>query len=325
MENKVIDVDYREVVDLNKLTTEQLADQANTIYMQAEAVAAVSMRLVAEAGKRLIVLKERIGHGSWEAWVEENLEFSKSKAEKMMKLAKKMGDENSLFSKAETFTDIGISKVWALLAAPEEVAAEVIADPEIESKTVRELKAEIQRIKRENEMLGQNSAAANELRDKAFKQASRIRELEKQLENVVPTDDLEKSLEDTKKKLEDTREKLRKEKAAAKALAEGASETAKKKAEEIAGEKIKEEAEKLKEKIEQVRKEEEQKRAKLEEDLEKARKMADSALMEFKLKVDILQNDFAGCLELIRAAGPDTAEKWAKAMRVVLQKMGEQI
>ena len=143
-----IDVAYQTEVSIESKTTEQLTAEVNVRYRQAESLAAMSATMLADAGRRLIEIKGRIPHGQFEDWCSENLEFSKSKAEKMMKLAERMDDENSLFSKTETFTDIGISRVWALLAAPEEVAAEIVETHDVSDMTVRELKEEIQALKR---------------------------------------------------------------------------------------------------------------------------------------------------------------------------------
>ena len=321
-ENKIIDVEYREVTDLEELSTETLAEQANTIYKQAEAVAAVSLQLVAEAGKRLNVIKERIGHGNWEAWAGKNLEFSKSKAEKMMKLAKKTEDTKSLFSKTETFTDIGISKVWALLSAPEEVAAEVVENPETESMTVRELKEEIQRIKKENETLEQEKAALHEMRSKVWEQASRIKELEAEIENAEPSENLERQLQDLKEKHDKTKAELREYKKTVKEQAEQArtraEEEAKKKAEAETKKKIEEQAE-------QIRREEAVKRETLENEIAKLTKMSDPAVMEFKIRADALQEEFAACRKAIQSAGEERQEKMKTALKVVLRRMEDQI
>ena len=118
----IIDVEYREITELEEKSTELLTAEANSLYSQAEAVANVSMGLLIQAGERLVAIKQRIDHGGWEDWCSENLAFSKSKAERMMRLAKKAREEGSIFSNPSTLTDIGISKVWALLSAPEEVA-----------------------------------------------------------------------------------------------------------------------------------------------------------------------------------------------------------
>lgn len=67
-----------------------------------------------------------------------------------MSLAKRCEEENSLFSKTQTFADLSISKVFALLAAPEEVAVEVVENNDISEMTVRELKEEIADLKSQN-------------------------------------------------------------------------------------------------------------------------------------------------------------------------------
>lgn len=324
MEN-IVDATYREVVDLTALSTDELAQQANTIYQQAESVAAVSLQLVAEAGKRLIVIKERIGHGGWEEWMEKNLTFSGRKANRMMKLAEKMEDEGSLFANPTTLSDIGISKVWALLSAPEEVAAEVISDADAESMTVKELKAEIERIKQENEALGEDKRTLMELRGKVFSQASRISELEEQIAQTESTEELEQKLEAAKRNLQNTKEKLTAEKEKVKAAVERAKADAKRDAEKAAEEAIKAEAGKTEGIVKQVREEEAEKRAELEAENLKLKKMADPVMTEFKVKVDVLQQSFAACLSPIASADEEMSEKMKKALKVVLGRMEGQL
>ena len=147
--NNIIDVAYQTEVAIEAKSTEQLTLETNTYYRQAEQLAGMSAAMLAEAGRRLIEVKNRIPHGEFTDWCEKNLDFSYRKAARMMQLAKKMEDENSLFSKMPTLATIEISRVWELLAAPEEVAAEVIETHDVTDMTVRELKEEIARIKEE--------------------------------------------------------------------------------------------------------------------------------------------------------------------------------
>lgn len=170
-----IDVAYRTEVNLENKSTEQLAAEVNVRYHQAEGLANMSAMMLADAGRRLIEIKGRIPHGQFESWCADNLEFSKSKAEKMMKLAERVDDESSLFSKTETFTDIGISRVWALLAAPEEVAAEVIETHDVSDMTVRELKEEIAKLKNEKAAVeGNNDSLRKELHSTQSKLAEAV-------------------------------------------------------------------------------------------------------------------------------------------------------
>ena len=88
-----IDVTYQTEVSIENKSTEQLTAEVNVRYRQAESLAGMSLRMLADAGMRLTEIKSRIPHGQFEGWCAENLEFSKSKAEKMMKLAEKMARE----------------------------------------------------------------------------------------------------------------------------------------------------------------------------------------------------------------------------------------
>lgn len=120
----IVETEYKEITSIQDRETKQLTIEVNTIYQQMEAIGNIGLQLAAEAGERLIEIKGRLAHGEFESWCKDNLTFSKRKAENMMRWSQKCKDENSIFSKTQTFTDLGISKVWALLAAPEDVAAE---------------------------------------------------------------------------------------------------------------------------------------------------------------------------------------------------------
>lgn len=146
-----IDVAYQTEIAIENKSTEQLTAEVNVKYRQAEMLARQSWILLADAGRRLIEIKSRIPHGQFLDWCEKNLEFSHSKAARIMKLASEIDGENGLLTKLETYPTIGISTVLALLEAPEEVAAEVIEENDIESMTVRELKAELARVREEKE------------------------------------------------------------------------------------------------------------------------------------------------------------------------------
>lgn len=151
--DQIIDVEYEVVDGIENKSIEELAKETNQLYAQAEAVANVSLMYMAKAGARLEVIKQRLPHGEFENWCKNNLSFSKSKAEKMMKLNQKLSDKNSFLAKTESITDIGITKVWALLSAPDDIAEEVINNPESADMSTREFKEEIRKLKQEKEDL----------------------------------------------------------------------------------------------------------------------------------------------------------------------------
>ena len=144
--NEIIDVEYKEIIPLEEKSTEELKTEVNMLFSKMDVIANVGLMFMIETGQRLNILKARLGHGNWEPWAKENLNFSLRKANYMMKFASKVEDENSIFSKSANFADIGISKVWALLSAPEEVAEEVVNNPELPDMTVKELEEEIHKL-----------------------------------------------------------------------------------------------------------------------------------------------------------------------------------
>ena len=94
---EIIDVEYKALGELESKETEELCREVNLYWNQMEALGRLGMEFAARAGERLLIIKGRLRHGEWEEWCKNNLSFSKSKAEKMMKLANKIGDENSIF------------------------------------------------------------------------------------------------------------------------------------------------------------------------------------------------------------------------------------
>lgn len=216
--NEIIDVEFKELRDIEDKTTEELAQEANTLWQQMEVIGNIGIMMAIQAGQRLQVIKSRLQHGEWEKWCENNLAFSKSKAEKMLKLAKKASDENSVFSKTETFTDLGISRVWALLSAPEEVAEKIVEDPENKDLTVRELKDKIQALTDEVEAsktkADKESEKAGKLRTELKAVKDQVKNLEGLLQNAesektTADEELSKELEKLKEEKDALAEKLR--------------------------------------------------------------------------------------------------------------------
>ena len=224
--NEIIDVEFRELRNIEDKTTEELAQEANTLWQQMEVIGNIGLMMAVQAGQRLQVIKSRLQHGEWEKWCENNLQFSKSKAEKMLKLAKKASDENSIFSKTETFTDLGISRVWALLSTPEEVAKEIVEDPESKDMTVRELQDRIRALtdeaKASKAKADEESGKAGKLKTELKTAKDQVKALERQLESAesektAADDELTKELEKLREEKNALAEKLhRAEESAAK-------------------------------------------------------------------------------------------------------------
>jgi len=330
----IVETEYKEITSIQDRETEQLTIEVNTIYQQMEAIGNIGLQLAAEAGERLIEIKGRLAHGEFESWCKDNLTFSKRKAENMMRWSQKCKDENSIFSKTQTFTDLGISKVWALLAAPEDVAEEVIKEG-ASDMSVRELQDEISRLKSEKKTAQEHARASEEeqanleeeieILKRQLEEARRESERKAEEENSQSTPEAEEEIEKLKKKLEvaeanlqKTKEKLKTEKnnsekkieeAISKAKAEAQKEAEKKASESFADiTKKYEESQNVINKLQTALANSENK-----------------ALAIFKVKSDLLQESFNSCLASIEDVAAEDQEKGDKMKAALRQIMSNQI
>jgi len=340
--NTAIDVPFQTEISIENKTTEQLTAEANTLYHQAERLAGMSAMMLAETGRRLLEVKNRIPHGEFGKWCEENLEFSYRKAARTMQLAEKMDDENSLFSKMPTLANIGISRVWALLAAPEEVAAEVVENNDVESMKVRELQDELSRVKAEKEAAERKADTLDRNNDDIRKElASMQRKLsetvseeefaEMQAAAQAQKEDLAKELNEAKAeaadiqaKLDKAKEDLKKQKAKQKVLEAAKDEEVRKGIEEAKADiekRAKEEgaadaAAALAKNAEDI--------GILQAEIEKLEadkaKLSNTSLMEFKVYVDQLQDVYWKINEVIT---DEEDEQLQEKLRGALQKVIE--
>lgn len=320
MEN-IIDVEYREITDIEAKSNEELCQEVNLYWNQMEALGRLGLEFAARAGKRLLLIKSRLHHGEWEDWCKDNLNFSKSKAEKMMKLSLKIDDENSLIFKSVNFTDIGISKVWALLSAPEEVAEEVLEKEEISDMTVRELKEELKKTKEE---LESETEEMKSLREETKCLKAQLQEVKALPENPEPADSEE--IERLKTELRKAEDKLTKEKEKQK-RSKASIDAERDKAVKEAVEKTKEEtaAELEKKHVEENKKLAESNRQAAEE-IERLKRNQGESVITFKVQTKNLQTDFAGCIGAIdRTSDENQAERMKDALRRLMEELIETI
>lgn len=330
----IVETEYKEITSIQDRETEQLTIEVNTIYQQMEAIGNIGLQLAAEAGERLIEIKGRLAHGEFESWCKDNLTFSKRKAENMMRWSQKCKDENSIFSKTQTFTDLGISKVWALLAAPEEVAEEVLKEG-ASDMSVRELQEEISRLKLEKEKVEGLARATEEeqanleeeieILKRQLEEARRESERKAEEENSQSTSEAEEEIEQLKKKLEaaetnlqKTKEKLKTEKNSSDKKIEEAISKAKAEAQKEAEAKTNKSLEDLKKKYE----ESQSVINKLQTALANSE---NKALAIFKVKSDLLQESFNSCLASIEDVAAEDQEKGDKMKAALRQIMSNQI
>lgn len=111
-----------------------------------------------EIGRLLLEAKALVPHGEWGAWLAANVDFSESKAQSLMRRYKEFGDGQidmiTGTSDLDFFSFLSDSQMDALLALPKPERREFVEEhrEELESgdMSVRDMKAEIARLKKEN-------------------------------------------------------------------------------------------------------------------------------------------------------------------------------
>ena len=143
--SNIVEADYRVVPER---TLPVIASEI--LYIESQ-VAKTALDGAIRIGIKLKEAKEKVDHGQWEDWCSENLNYSKSKAEKMMTIATEYGDDNSPYAKTYMCTDLSISKALRLLQVPESEVESFAEKNDIQDMTVKELEDKIKALKQEKE------------------------------------------------------------------------------------------------------------------------------------------------------------------------------
>lgn len=327
---EIVNAEYREIEDLDEKSTEELTTKTNTLYQQMQLIGAMGIQVAAEAGRCLTIIKERVGHGNWEDWCKMNLQFSERKARRMMKLASEMENPASVFANRTTLSDIEISKVYALLAAPEEVQKAVLDDPKMEKMNVREFQDEIKRLKaelaaeraKEQEDTSMAALAAAEQKiEELTTEVKILQEGKSQAEWEREVQELQKKIEAKTQKAKEAARKMRDAKASAAAEAEKAAAAAVEKAKEDAKTEAKAEVEKETAKLSA---DYAAARAEIEKLEKKLANSSSAEIAEFKVKADQLQQDFRSCKKCadeMFKKDPEQGAKMRAALKAVMQML----
>lgn len=109
-----------------------------------------------QLGKLLTEAKAMVGHGGWKQYLEEEVSYSQSTANNFMRMYEAYGEFGP---NSQTFGNLGASKALELLALPEGQREEFAESHDVESMSVRELKAQIAAEKRRGDNLVTESQA----------------------------------------------------------------------------------------------------------------------------------------------------------------------
>lgn len=316
--SNIVEADYRVVPER---TLPVIASEI--LYIESQ-VAKTALDGAIQIGIKLKEAKEKVDHGQWEDWCSENLNYSKSKAEKMMKIATEYGDENSPYAKTYMCTDLSISKALRLLQVPESEVESFAEKNDIQDMTVKELEDKIKALKQEKEdqsvemekeILGLQEQMEQK-NDEAERLARELAALKSQTADPDEITKLEEKLQKTKIRENELKEKLKAEKEARNQEIQ--------KALEKEGDKLKAEAETAAAKqIESTRRDNESMAQQIKELEAKIDNVSNESLMLFKLKVDQLQKVYQEC-QKAAVETPDPDKTKAALLQIVKALVGRE-
>ena len=130
-----------------------------------------------EVGRRLTEAKAKLPHGSWGEYLKNEVDYSPSQAQNLMRVFREYGsDQQSLFggeAKSQTFGRLTFSQALSLLKVPDEDEREkFVLENDVEHMSVRELN---EALKARDEAQEKAAAAEDEAR-KLRQEAERLQE-----------------------------------------------------------------------------------------------------------------------------------------------------
>lgn len=287
---QIINADYQVV---QERTLPVIASEIKIIEQQ---TAKTVLENGVQIGIRLQEAKEQVGHGNFEEWCKENLNYTSRTARKFMQLATEYGDENGLISNRNISSDLSISKALTLLKVPEDDREEFVEEHDVDIMTVKELEDAVREAKEEAEQ------ANAQLKAREDSEADLMSQLEKE----------KKSAESAKEKLKKEKEKREEEIASAVA----------KEREEIR-EQAKKEAGAALSEAEKARDDLADENAALKRRLDNS---GNESIVKFKILVDQLQDIFdqAGQCILVEP-DQERSDKMNAALKQVIEKFKEEL
>lgn len=332
---------------LDEMRCDEIVIEINTIRRQS-----MSQMLYAsvEIGRLLCEAKDKLPHGMWGEWLEDNFAYSQSSANNLMKLYRNYGESDQIdmfFSdgeKMDIFGNLTPSQAIALLGIPERDRVEYVQTHDMESTSVRDIENEIRARKAAEKRADDAEALAQEYKssiETAESEAAEARRI---------VDDIKKQYKEKEKRLAEELEtakaapalnlKEEKRKLKEKMTADFEKKLAaeKKVLEDKLGESEKQSGE-LAERLEQAKAEAtreleaeyNQKMLFLEQRAQKAEsKLAhagNSTVQKFAVHFELFQNEYntlKSLLSDLRIEGDDNTDKLSNALYQIIYAMKEE-
>lgn len=303
---------------------EEIACEINVIKAN---VLRTALQGAIDVGRLLCEAKEVVAHGEWGMWLEENVSYSTTTANDLMRLYREYNDDQiKLFGRSneELYGKLSISQALALLALPAPAREEFVETHDMEEISVRELKEEVAGLKEALQKAEVMAQAAEVMQDNSLRLMSEAEEREKAAK--ANAEQMAAKLEKAEKKANDALVKAQREAAKAKADADAARqklEEAKRENEQL---QIKLDEKPEPEVVEKIVEQLPADYEMLKEDnarMEKQLMLSDKVVSEIGLLIEDLQRVYAGiCDRLEEVKSPDVREKLEAALARVVQSWG---
>lgn len=179
---------------------ESIASEINQIKKE---TAVTCLQSAIAIGKLLVEAKETVPYGSWGDWLKDNVDYSVSTANNLMKLFNTYGEQAQLSfedSVTEIFACLTPSQALVLSALPEEQRAEFVQNNDVENESVRQLQKKV------DELLGKSKKDAetiSKLRDEKKKAQENSNDLKSEVKQA------EQALEAARKRETEATEKFK--------------------------------------------------------------------------------------------------------------------
>lgn len=321
-------------------TLPEIATEIRAIKVQAQSVLLFSS---IEIGRRLVEAKALAGHGEWENWLKQSVDYSQRTAQNLMRIFQEYGsDQTALFgsnAKSQALADLSYTQAVALLGIPAEEREKFVEENPVDDMSTRELQKAVDQYKK---LLDDANKTVNKVvteRDKAIKDKEAKSQ---ELQEVRKSNDiLRQELSEERKRGQDEVEKLKEKIKSAKAAPSasvGSGQIKKLEAElKSAEDKVKELTEKLNAPIEaavvekvpeETVKELEQLRNQVKVLQTNSEKQANPAVLKLSTHFEAVTAGFKNlllALHELKASDPVAYEKYKGAVGGLIGKMQEKL
>ncbi|AFV02735.1 hypothetical protein UNSWDHB_2466 [Dehalobacter sp. UNSWDHB] len=192
-------------------TPHVIAAEINMIKYQAENI---YLTAIVEIGRRLTEAKAFLKFGEWGKWLEESVDFSQSRANKLMRIFKEYGEGQLTYSNSEPNPKLNYSQAVLLLGIPKEERAQFIVDMDVKGMTTQELRQAVKERTQARQEKDQTQQENADFQKKVEDQSGTITELTAELANLkAQLENVKASKEElaiTARQLNDSLESLRK-------------------------------------------------------------------------------------------------------------------